>query len=411
MSFSLSSFRTVSVLAVGQLLGWGTTFEAVGAIGRKLAPDLGLPNEIVFAGLSVMMVTSALASPLTGRMLDRMGASRVLSIGTLFFALGLCVLASAQGVISYVVAWTILGLGGAFCLNAPAFTAVVEREGYEGKRTITILMLFTGLSPSIAWPLLNLSHDMIGWRTTFLCGAALQIFVCLPLYLFGLPKATAFTRSGTSADIAPVPLTPAGKKLAFVLVAMATAIASFVTFGLSPSLQEVLRQSGATPELALQLAAARGVLGISARGFDMALGKRGNPFLTSVTGMSLMIASFACLFFLPPSGFKLYAFITLYGFGAGILVVARALLPLALFSPREYGRQASRLMLPQNIANAAAPILFTALLDRTGVGIVLAISIALAFIAFASIITLISLVRKARAEERRAGNTAIPLPP
>jgi predicted MFS family arabinose efflux permease len=178
-------------------------------------------------------------------------------------------------------------------------------------------------------------------------------------------------------------------------VALTTAIASFVTFGLSPSLQEVLRQSGATPELALQLAAARGVLGISARGFDMLLGKRGNPFLTSVTGIGLMVLSFTSLLVLPPSTFSLYAFITLYGFGAGILVVARALLPLALFSPREYGRQASRLMMPQNIANAAAPILFTALLDRTGVSTALVISITLACIALAAVTMLISLVRKA----------------
>jgi predicted MFS family arabinose efflux permease len=396
MTYSFSSVRTVSVLALGQLIGWGTTFEAVGAIGRKLAPDLGIANEIVFAGLSVMMVTSALASPLTGRMLDRFGAARVLAIGTLFFAAGLCMLASAQGAISYIVAWAVLGLGGAFALNAPAFTAVVEREGFEGKRTITVLMLFTGLSPTIAWPLLNVLHDMIGWRTTFLCGAGLHLFVCLPLYLFGLPKPSEVAGSRASADLSPVPLSPAGKKTAFVLVALTTAIASFVTFGLSPSLQEVLRQSGATPELALQLAAARGVLGISARGFDMALGKRGNPFLTTVTGVSLMVISFASLLLLPASTFSLYAFITLYGFGAGILVVARALLPLALFSPREYGRQASRLMMPQNIANAAAPILFTALLDRTGVSLALVISITLALIALAAVAMLISLVVKAR---------------
>lgn len=391
-----SSVRTVSVLAVGQLIGWGTTFEAVGAIGRKLGSDLGLANEIVFAGLSVMMITSAFASPLTGRMLERFGASRVLSIGTLFFAAGLCVLASAQGVIGYITAWIILGLGAALALNAPAFTAVVEREGVEGKRTIAILMLFTGLSPTISWPLLNLLHDLIGWRSTFLWAAGLQVFVCLPLYLFGLPKPVAREAARISANTAPVPLTAAGKKAAFIFVALSTAIASFVTFGLSPSLLEVLQQSGATPELALQLAAARGVLGISARGFDMLLGKRGNPFLTSVSGISLMVAGFSSLLLLPPSTVSLWIFVALYGFGSGILVVARALLPLALFSPSEYGRQASRLMMPQNIANAIAPILFTALLDRTGVSTALIISILLTLVALCSVILLISLVRKAR---------------
>ncbi len=398
MTFSLRSAQTVGVLAVTQLIGWGTTFESVGVLGRRLAPDLGLPNEIAFAGLSVMMMVSALLSPLTGRLLDRHGAARVMAAGSLFFAGGLVMLASSTGLLTYAASWIILGIGGAMVLSAPAFTAVVEREGIDGKRTIAILMLFTGLSATIFWPLLSIGSDMLGWRIALLMAAALHAFVCMPLYIFCLPKPIEYAPTDTTADIAPVPLTLRNRKLAFLLVAMTTAIASFVTFGLSPSLLEILHQAGASPEFALQLAAARGVLGISARGVDMLLGKRGNPFITSVTGSSLMLIAFACLLFLPASSYSLWLFIALYGFGSGILVVARALLPLALFSPREYGRQATRLALPQNIANAAAPIVFTALIDRTGIATALVAAIALASIALCAIIMLISLVRKAKAD-------------
>ncbi|SFB64465.1 Predicted arabinose efflux permease, MFS family [Rhizobium sp. NFR07] len=406
-SMSLRSAQTVGVLAVTQLIGWGTTFETIGVLGRKLAPDLGLANEIVYAGLSVMMMVNALASPLVGRMLDRHGAARVMAAGSGFFAAGLIVLAVSTGVVTYAAAWIILGLGGAFVLSAPAYTAVVEREGANGKRTIAFLMLFTGLSATIFWPLLSLSSDMVGWRSTLLMAAALHVFVCIPLYLFGLPRPIVYSKSADATDLAPVPLTPHSRKTAFLLVAMTTAIASFVTFGLSPSLLEILRRLGATPEFALQLAAARGVLGISARGIDMLLGKRGNPFLTSVAGSSFMVAAFACLLLLPASTLSLWAFIVLYGFGAGILVVARALLPLALFSPREYGRQATRLAMPQNIANALAPIIFTALIDRSGVATALVFSIALAIVALAAIGMLIALVRRAH----RSNQTVIPSRP
>lgn len=398
MPISPRSAQTIGVLAVTQLIGWGTTFESVGVLGRRLAPDLGLPNEIVYAGLSVMMMVSALASPLVGRLLDRHGAARVMAAGSVFFAIGLCLLAVSTGILTYAASWVILGLGGAFVLSAPAFTAVVEREGAEAKRTIAILMLFTGLSATIFWPLLSLMSDLAGWRSTLLMAAALHAFVCMPLYLFGLPKPVAFEKSGESADLAPVPLTENDRKYAFLLVAITTAIASFVTFGLSPSLLEVLHRFGATPEFALQLAAARGVLGISARGVDMLLGKRGNPFLTTITGCGLLVAAFACLILLPTSATTLWLFIALYGFGSGILVVARALLPLALFSPREYGRQATRLAMPQNIANALAPVIFTALIDRTGIITAIVVAIALAGIALAAIILLISLVRRVQAQ-------------
>ena len=395
MAFPIRSIQTVAVLAVTQLIGWGTTFETLGVLGRTIAPDLGLPNEIVFAGLSVMMLTSALAGPLTGRLLDRHGAARVLAAASVLFAIGLVLLASSRGIVLYAIAWTVLGLGGAFGLSAPAYTAVVEREGADGKRRIAILMLFTGLSATIFWPLLSLVNDLIGWRSTFLLCAGLQFFVCLPLYLFALPKPVARHDQGTSIDVAPVALSATQRRTAFLLIAATTTIASFVTFGLAPSLLELLRQSGASPELALQLAAARGVIGISARGVDMLLGRRGNPLLTSVAGTGMILLSFACLLVMPPSTASLSAFILLYGFGAGVLAVARALLPLALFSPREFGRQSARLSLPQNLANAVAPVVFTALLDRAGHQAVVLVAVVLALAALAAVVMLIAMVRKA----------------
>lgn len=123
------SAQTVTVLAVTQLIGWGTTFDMLGVMGRVVAPDLGTANEVVFAGLTIMMVVSAIVGPATGRWLGRYGAARVLSAASLTFALGLLLLAAANGIVLYASARVIIGIGGAFGLSAPAYTAVVEREG------------------------------------------------------------------------------------------------------------------------------------------------------------------------------------------------------------------------------------------------------------------------------------------
>jgi hypothetical protein len=40
-SFSPRSAQTVAVLAVTQLIGWGTSFDMLGVMGRIIAPDLG----------------------------------------------------------------------------------------------------------------------------------------------------------------------------------------------------------------------------------------------------------------------------------------------------------------------------------------------------------------------------------
>lgn len=219
-SIPLRSVQTIAVPAVTQLIGWGSTFDMLGVMGRVIAPDLGLPNEVVFGGLSIMMVVSALVGPATGRLLARHGAARVLAAASITFTIGLLLLSAAHGLVLYGLAWIAIGAGGAF--------------------------------------------------------------------------------------------------------------------------------------------------GLSARILDMLLGRRGNPILSAAMGVSLMVSSFVMMLLIPPSTPLLVTFILLYGFGSGVMTVARTLLPLALFSPREFGLQSARLSLPQNLANAIAPVVFTAILDRAG---------------------------------------------
>jgi predicted MFS family arabinose efflux permease len=137
----------------------------------------------------------------------------------------------------------------------------------------------------------------------------------------------------------------------------------------------------------------------------MLLGRRGNPFLTSVAGCAMLLLGLACLLLLPSSATALWVFILFYGFGSGILVVARALLPLALFSPQQFGLQSARLSLPQNLANAAAPVIFTALLDRLGYPAAVVFAGGLACLALLAVLLLIRLVRRAN------NRAATPSPP
>lgn len=405
-TISIRTARTVAVLAVTQLIGWGTSFDMLGVMGRIIAPDLGLSNEIAFAGLTVMMIVSALAGPATGRWLGRFGAARVLAASSVIFAFGLVLLSAANGIVLYALAWCVIGVGGAFGLSAPAYTAVVEREGVNGKRVIATLMLFTGLSSAIFWPILSLLEESLGWRLTFLVCAGLQFFICLPLHLFALPKPIVVSTVNGAGEPPPIALSASQRRYAFVLIAAATTISTFVTFGLSPSLLEILRQSDASPAFALQLASLRGVLGISARFLDMLLGKRGNPVLSAVMGVGLMLVSFVLMLVVAPSAPILVTFIALYGFGSGVMTVARALLPLAIFSPQEYGLQSARLSLPQNLANAIAPVAFTAILDRAGTGMAIAACLALVACSLVFVMMLALLVRKASFATATAAQTS-----
>ncbi|TWF57002.1 MFS transporter [Neorhizobium alkalisoli] len=396
------SARTIAVLAITQITSWGTSFDMLGVMGRIVAPDLGLPNEIVFGGLTIMMLVSAVVGPTTGRLLVKHGAAKVLACGSLLFALGLALLAAAHGPFVYFAAWLIIGIAGSFGLSAPAYTAVVEREGLDGKRAIAILMLFTGLSVTVFWPLLTYLTDLIGWRETFVVCAGVHLFICLPLHLFGLPPRVESAERAKADEIEPVQLTPEQKKRAFFYLAAVITISALVSYGLAPSLITILIQSGAAPALALQLGAARGAFGVSARVVDMTLGRRGNALITSLIGLSLMLCGFLIAATLAPATAALVTFMVLYGFGSGVVGVARALLPLTLFSAKDFGMQSARLTLPQNLATAASPVVFTAILDRLGGQYLLILSAVLILAALTFVLLLTRLVKSANATSAEA---------
>lgn len=380
---NLSRIRMIAVLAVSQIVGWGTTFDMPGVLGRQLAAELGMANEVAFAGLSVMMLTTALLGPFTGRLIARRGASQVLSLGSLIFAAGLCLMALATGPVLYFAGWLVLGVGGAFGLSVPVFAAVVEREGADAKRIIGLLMIFTGLSAAICWPVWHWIEAATGWRAALALAAALHLAVILPLHRFGLPP-VAVLESGQAAAKNREPLAMTGRqaRLAMVLIGSMVILSNLVTVGIAVSLIELLKRSGASPELALTLGALRSVFGISARAFDIVAGRRASALTSGIIASGLILVSMPILALAGGTPWLLLLFVACYGFGSGISAVTRALLPLGFFSPARFAQISANLSLPSNIAMAVGPVIMTAVLDRGGMT---------AFFAYAMLISVASL--------------------
>ncbi len=369
------TFRTrlIGVLALGQVVSWGSGFDMLAILGPRMGSELAIANEVVFAGLTVMMTISAICGPLLGRMLVRHGAAPVLVSGTLLFACGFALLAFAGGVTSYLLGWAVMGFAGACGLTTAAHTAVVERVGAESGRSLTLLMVFTGLSAAVFLPVTAFAEQHLGWRGTLILYGCLQLFLLLPLYLFVLPKSKG-GNPGQRPHPGEIPASPVDTRRAFLLLAAMTTLSAFTAFGFSPLLPLLLVHSGASQALAIQLASVRSVLAITARGLDFLLGKHGNPFITCLIGLCLLLTSFLVLLVFSPAIPAFAGFIALFGFGAGVLTVSRAVLPLAVFSPQQYGLQAARISLPQNLAIAFAPVIFSMALDRGGVAAMLGIA-------------------------------------
>ena len=101
----------VSALGVTQIFAWGSSYYLPAVLAKPIATELGWSLTWVVAGLSLGLGLAGLVSPLVGRLIDRLGGRPVLGVGAILLALGLVALALAQGAVSYVLAWILLGLG------------------------------------------------------------------------------------------------------------------------------------------------------------------------------------------------------------------------------------------------------------------------------------------------------------
>jgi len=169
-------------LALTMMVGWGSTYYVPAVLAPSLRADLGLSQEAIFSGVTVMLFVAAAIAPVAGRMMERRGARGSLVLGSLMMAGALVWLSFAQGIWSYLAAWVIIGAATPLALTQGAVTAIAERAGGDARRAVSTLLLLSGFSSTIFWPLTTWLAAHLGWRGTCLAFAAVHLVVCTGIH-------------------------------------------------------------------------------------------------------------------------------------------------------------------------------------------------------------------------------------
>ncbi|MGH6643188.1 MAG: MFS transporter [Bradyrhizobium sp.] len=361
---SRSIARVLIVLAIGQIIGWGTV-GLLAVVGGQIAADLNMGLSAVFAGSSIFYVLMGLCAPILAKPFIRFGARRVMIAGTLIGAPGFVVLSVAHGPLQFFVAWVLLGAGGSATLATAAYIMLNEVAGRGARRGIGAMMLVTGLASSIFWPTTSLLSDAVGWRGTCLVYSGMLLLLCLPLYYFGLPR-RAEPADEAIAAAQPKSTSPIVHRSIFQLILAALALNAFVAFGLGAALIELLKAEGLSPTQAVTFGSMLGVIQVSARGLDFLGGGRWDGITTGIFAGSALPVAMLLLMIGGGSYLAIAAFILLYGMGSGAFAVARATIPLVFYDQAEFTKATSRLALPLNVISAASPPLLVGLLTQFG---------------------------------------------
>ena len=357
----------VAALTVTQVIGWGSTFHVPAVLSARLAAGTGLSEHTVFGGVTMMLLVAAVSSPAVGRALDRDGCQRWMIAGSCLIACGLTCLAFADGPILFAVAWFAFGLAMPIALNQAASTALVQIAPDRARRGIALLLLLSGLSTTIAWPILISLDETIGWRPALLVIALVQLVVCVPLHAFGLPGGRPVApaspgRAGRLPSLPP-PTTVPG---AFALAAVTFALSGMLTWGLPLHMIGILKDYGHTEATAVTIGALLGPGQVLARAFEMTGGQRLGILPVGVGSMAMMPIALAILLSFGTSAAGAVAFVICYGLSAGLVSIVRAVAPLRLFGAAAYAMMLGRLGAAQNVAFAVAPLGFALVRETFG---------------------------------------------
>lgn len=387
--------KTIGILAVSQIVSWGTLYYAFTILAAGMQRDLGLSPERVFGAFSWGLLIAGLTAAPAGILLDRYGGRHVMALGSLACAIGLAVLSQAGGAVSLYIAWTLIGAAMAVTLYEAAFATINRTYETGSRQAMSTLTLFGGFASTLFWPLTASMDAALGWRDTYVCFALMQVLLCMPLHLWldadPARQARLHRREARSGHT----LKQALRHPAFWTLALAFSANTFVFSAMSAHLLPLLGRLGLSLSTAVLLASLIGPMQVAGRVGEMTLGRHAPP---QTIGMLTFAMLPAALLVLSLSGSKAWMaalFCMLYGMSNGIMTILRGAIPQALFGREEYGAIAGAMAGPSLLAKAAGPFAAAMLLRPDG-GITTLLAV-LFTVSIASLVFYLRAVKSARA--------------
>lgn len=350
----------LAALSVTQIASWGALYYAFSVLMKPMQTELGWSRDLLVGGHAVALLAWGLAAYPTGKLIDRYGGRRVMSVGSVLAALAFALLAGVHSVALFYAAWLIAGIAMALTLYEAAFTVLTLAYRERSRWAITVLTLAGGFASTVFWPLTQMLVDAQGWRGAVLTLAAIQIALCLPLHAFALPGAPQASEAPTIVPTG-VARKPAAANAwlaspAFWLLVVSFTANSFVTAAVSVHVIALLGERGLVASDAVWLAALIGPMQVGGRLMEFLFGKRLSVSGLGTVTVMLLPASLLALMTAGTSLPVLIGFVLLYGAGVGLYTIVRATTPAEIFGRDNFGALNGALAAPSLVARSAGPI-------------------------------------------------------
>lgn len=96
------SWQTIGILAVTQIISWGSLYYAFSILAPAIRSELRLSPTVLYGAFSGSILMAGLAAAPVGMTIDRIGGRWVMASGSLVCGVGLVWLSCSSSAVSYV---------------------------------------------------------------------------------------------------------------------------------------------------------------------------------------------------------------------------------------------------------------------------------------------------------------------
>jgi len=360
-----SNASAIWALGVTQIIGYGTLYYSFSILAPGIALQFGVAIEWIYGCISLALLAGGLVSPWAGGLADRVGAGKVMSLGSIgaAVALAMCGLASSSSM--FLIGMILVELASAFVLYATAFAFLAQTTGTRAQRSITYLTLIAGFASTIFWPLTSWLLQAMAWHQIYFLFAGLNLVVCLPLHLWlsRFARIAATRPDETAATAAPLAI--GNGNLVFILIVLGFSLAGFVSAATLFHMVPMLGLLG-LGMASVWVASLLGPAQVASRLVNMAFGKDVPATMLAVVSAITMPLALGILALSAPSTAGAVAFAIVFGLGSGLFSIVSGTLPLAIFGKAGFGKRLGWIGLGRLGLSALAPFELSVALGAIG---------------------------------------------
>lgn len=176
----------VIALALTTTVSFGILFYSFTVFVEPMEADLGWSKEEITGAYTVSMLVGALSAAAIGRLIDRIGAKRLMTAGSIAACVLMLGWAVVESVPVFYALWLVLGIVSGMVFYEPAFALIFRWFPMHRSRALTVITFIAGFASVIFIPLSGALVEALGWRAAMLALTVIMAVITIPIHAFVL---------------------------------------------------------------------------------------------------------------------------------------------------------------------------------------------------------------------------------